>query len=100
MTLQASFPQLSTLLSWRASLRAHYPLLPFFEVQAPDSMSGFPFVCEDYLTGVNESSWLGLSLELGDAGGTPDRRALLAGTVRALDFQGVSPWPMAPFHMW
>lgn len=51
-------------------------------------------MCEDYLTVVNESSWLGLSLELGDAGGTPDGRALLTGTVCALDFQGVSPWPM------
>lgn len=100
MTLQAFIPLLLTLLSWRASLGAHYPLLPFLEVPAPDSMSGVPFVCEDYLTGVNESSWLGLSLELGDTGGTPDGKALLAGTVCTLDFQGVSPWPMAALHMW
>lgn len=100
MTLQASFPLLSTLLSWRASLGAYYPLLPVLEVQAPDSMSGIPFVCEDYLTGVKESSWLGLSLELGDAGGAPDRRAPAAGTPCALAFQGVSPWPMAPLHLW
>lgn len=71
----------------------------FLEVQAPDSMSGVPFVGEDYLTSVKESSWLALSLELGDAGVTPDGRALLAGTVCALDFQGVSPWPMTPLHM-